>query len=1198
MKKRIMAILLAQALVISSVAPAYAADTSSGILADEILAGSAEADEYADESAAEEALEDIAFDDTAEWEIAEDGEAGPADEEILLDDEDNFEAVEETSEEASEDEEIVPADESTAVVPGDAEEIKEITDELKDKKEAADELELTPVVEDKLEAQEEILVGKPAASDVKECSDTDVYAQALCDMNIEYLGDFDEQIVLDLDAGTVKNDDGEELVGADSTVLTAMEETDAQAAADLLKEKGYANVTCENNVIKADDPYVTGRLYVMSSEPVDTRGALSVITFGETNLIQYASPAEAAIAYEMLKDDPGVWEILPDLVMKVEEPVSVDENPVYETPEAEETESEDAETADAGNEDAEITETEPADAEYEGAETSDAEYEDEEENYEDPVFDIESSGDPDDELSEEDEDVEFVRVEDGSGEKSDGAEADEAQDAESAVTEAQDAEAADLDIEDLSDFDDDVQTDEETVGKYFSGESGYLSKAVGYMRINKLLNNSGSVNNGVTVAVIDTGYDTSCYCVSYSRVLASKGVCLYGGSMHDANGHGTFVLNQIYEATNSSVKFIPINMYSDSGYSPLSMAESAIYKAVNLGANVINYSNGAETGFAETYSAGEAALQYALDHKCYLVASAGNDNRNAYYYWPANSDRCLTISAISYRTGYITSYSNYGSPVDFAAPGGDYGEYIYGYTTDNDYTGYAGTSQAAPYYTAIIANLKANGRSYSSLSALIKSLTNYCNSSLTSESSFYVGNGCVDLSKSINRSMTLNAYKDFGSRTYTGSPIYPNPTVRYNGTKLKRGRDYTITYANNINVGTARISVKGRGFYHGTATRYFKIVPRNIKKATVTTKSNSYSYTGSPRQPGVSVRLNGKLLRKGTDYTVSYVNNVGPGYATIVIKGRGNYTGTATGRFGIYKRVASVVSGYAYILVPKAATGRAVALKGGMVNNTRLFINTKTCSEAQQFKFTKNSDGTFTLRSVKCGLVIDSYNGKASTGAAGVIRNYSSSRKSQKWYVKKCKDGSFILQNKNSGKVLSYEKNGAKGAALSMHTRSNSTVQRFYLERVSNAPIKHAAEGVFSVRSAINTGYAMDVYGASTKSGAKLQIYQYNGSKAQMFRLIYSGDGSYRIVNLKSGKVLMPTGSKAKKGAAVVQGTWSGKTCQRWKLKKTSDGKIMFMNCAGYYLEVSSNTASNFTKLRLNSYAAAKRNRWVCRRIS
>ena len=59
MKKRIMAILLAQALVISSVAPAYAADTSSGILADEILAGSAEADEFADESAAKAALDDF-----------------------------------------------------------------------------------------------------------------------------------------------------------------------------------------------------------------------------------------------------------------------------------------------------------------------------------------------------------------------------------------------------------------------------------------------------------------------------------------------------------------------------------------------------------------------------------------------------------------------------------------------------------------------------------------------------------------------------------------------------------------------------------------------------------------------------------------------------------------------------------------------------------------------------------------------------------------------------------------------------------------------------------------------------------------------------------------------------------------------------------------------------------------------------------
>ena len=61
-------------------------------------------------------------------------------------------------------------------------------------------------------------------------------------------------------------------------------------------------------------------------------------------------------------------------------------------------------------------------------------------------------------------------------------------------------------------------------------------------------------------------------------------------------------------------------------------------------------------------------------------------------------------------------------------------------------------------------------------------------------------------------------------KKYTGKAIKPKPVVKYQGTKLKLGTDYKLAYKNNKNVGTAKIVIKGTGFYTGKKTVAFKIV--------------------------------------------------------------------------------------------------------------------------------------------------------------------------------------------------------------------------------------------------------------------------------------------------------------------------------------------------------------------------------------
>ena len=61
------------------------------------------------------------------------------------------------------------------------------------------------------------------------------------------------------------------------------------------------------------------------------------------------------------------------------------------------------------------------------------------------------------------------------------------------------------------------------------------------------------------------------------------------------------------------------------------------------------------------------------------------------------------------------------------------------------------------------------------------------------------------------------------SKVYTGKAITQKTIVKYNGTLLKKGTDYTVTYKNNTNAGTAKVIIKGTGNYGGKITKTFTI---------------------------------------------------------------------------------------------------------------------------------------------------------------------------------------------------------------------------------------------------------------------------------------------------------------------------------------------------------------------------------------
>ena len=132
---------------------------------------------------------------------------------------------------------------------------------------------------------------------------------------------------------------------------------------------------------------------------------------------------------------------------------------------------------------------------------------------------------------------------------------------------------------------------------------------------------------------------------------------------------------------------------------------------------------------------------------------------------------------------------------------------------------------------------------------------------------------------------------------YDGKAKKPGVTVKLNGKTLKNGTDYTVSYSNNTKVGTAKVTITGKGNYTGSVSKTYSI-KNNFKKATVSGISTK-AFTGKNITQSITVKYNGKTLKNGTDYTVSYSNNKKIGTATVKIAGKGSYTGTATKTFKI-----------------------------------------------------------------------------------------------------------------------------------------------------------------------------------------------------------------------------------------------------------------------------------------------------------
>ena len=140
------------------------------------------------------------------------------------------------------------------------------------------------------------------------------------------------------------------------------------------------------------------------------------------------------------------------------------------------------------------------------------------------------------------------------------------------------------------------------------------------------------------------------------------------------------------------------------------------------------------------------------------------------------------------------------------------------------------------------------------------------------------------------------------NQTFTGAEIKPAVTVTFNG-KAVADDEYSVAYSNNINVGTATVTLTSKDKNFSTANTKavtFKIVAKTLT-ADMVADIDAPTYTGEPLTPAVTVTDGDAILVKDKDYTVVYADNINAGVntATATITAKGNYTGVVIKQFTI-----------------------------------------------------------------------------------------------------------------------------------------------------------------------------------------------------------------------------------------------------------------------------------------------------------
>lgn len=288
--------------------------------------------------------------------------------------------------------------------------------------------------------------------------------------------------------------------------------------------------------------------------------------------------------------------------------------------------------------------------------------------------------------------------------------------------------------------------------------------------------------------------------------------------------------------------------------------------------------------------------------------------------------------------------------------------------------------------------------------------------------------------------------------------------------------------------------------------------------------------------------------------------------------------------------VVSVPDGNYFINV-RFKVASSVDISGASTSDsTTIQLYSGNGSKAQQFKFSKQSDGSYVITNVNSDKALDVRG--AAAGNNSVVQQYAiNGTNAQRWFIRDSGAG-YYLQSALGNWVLDLSGgNTSNGTAIRLYAPNGTQAQRFV---VSSSEVSVPVNAAVNIKSAGKSNLVFDVPGASTANSARIQLYAANGTNAQKFRFQQIGNGTYNIVNVNSGKVLDVYGASASNGAVLQQYDSNGTVAQQWTVRNYGDGKISLMSVnANKAIDVPGANYSSNVALQLYSPNDTAAQQWI-----
>ena len=494
------------------------------------------------------------------------------------------------------------------------------------------------------------------------------------------------------------------------------------------------------------------------------------------------------------------------------------------------------------------------------------------------------------------------------------------------------------------------------------------------------------------------------------------------------------------------------------------------------------------------------------------------------------------------------------------------------------------------------------------------------------------------------KTLPSNPVLSVTSYTYDGKAKTPGVTVK-DGTKtLVNNTDYTVRYSNNTNVGTATVTVTGKGNYTGSKSTTFKINAKTLPSNPVLS-ATSYIYDGKAKTPGVTVKDGTKTLVNGTDYTVKYSNNVNVGTATVTVTGKGNYTGSKSTNFKINaapvgKSIASATvttsqmirNANGNVIVPSITVKYgSITLKNGTDYSVEYYLNGKgspvSPKAAGSYTIKVKGKGNYSGETIakdtfklvqgpsassstqvkiapiaNLNYVLDAVANPPKIGANVSIWNDNGGN-NQKWYLELGNDGYYTIKSAaNKSFIIDAAANPPKiGSNVSIWTTKNQNNQKWVIEP--------SADNSYIIRNAANPSLVLDAAGASPKCGANVSVWsaKSQNNNNQKWKIItvdtppFDANKTYEISSLSNSSFVLDAAANPPKiGANVSIWTKKNQANQKWYIQKDSQGYYTIRSAANksFILDAAANPPRAGSNVSIWTSKNQANQKWIIEQLA